>query len=313
MRTRTCHAPKPMEGLTMRGRIRTSFIIALAEEHPMLPRLLQSIALQRADAEDYEILIAGPPRVISDAMLWEAVVDHPITTVTVDKDSPNPAIRNAAAKVAQGDLLHFLMPESRLDRGFLAEMTAAAKDVPEADVIYSDYVRMAESGGRGASGVIRLMPFDDDRQREREILGPSVCMRTALFRELNGYREDAVYPDWDLRIRAAQMGKAFLHTAYPLLSVPQRKVGFRERALDGRGKAMLVINNPGYFHGHTLRWALSHLRGEKWAEAGSFMVIPNAMETTRMLHEQTMNDMDGGRAAAKAVRQFENNVIPFSA
>ncbi len=302
-----------MEGLLMRGRLGASFIIALTEEHPMLPRLLQSIALQRAGVEALEILVAGPSRVIADARMWQAVVNCPVRTVATDEEATTPAIRNAAAKQAEGDLLHFVTPEFRLDRGFLGEMLDAAKDVPEADIIYSDYVRMSASSGRGASGVVRVGAFDEDRLREREALGPSVCIRAALFQELGGYREDAVYPDWDFRIRAAQAGKAFLHTAYPLLSVPQRKVTFRERALDGRGKAMLVIANPGYFHGHTLRWALSHLRGEKWAEAGQFMVIPSPMDVTRMLHSQAMHEIDGGSSAAEAVRQFKNNVVSFSA
>jgi len=68
---------------------------------------------------------------------------------------------------------------------------------------------------------------------------------------------------------------------------------------------MIVINNQSFFHVHTVRWALAYLRGEAWAQAYNFMVIPSAMDVTRMVHESAMKQMGTDIIAQRAIRQFE--------
>ncbi|WP_156816783.1 hypothetical protein [Desulfovibrio oxyclinae] len=297
----------------MRGNPRASLIITLAEEHPSLPRAFQTAAMQNGDPDRAELIVAAPERLLEDVKIWETALDMPITAVPTADEATVPAMRNAAAKHAQSPLLSFLHASHRLDRHYLDELLDAHDDVPEADFIYTDYVRMSQNDNRGASGLMRLAPFDEDAIRRTDILGPSVTVLKETFERLEMFREDFIYSEWDLHVRAAQSGCAFLHIAYPLLSAVQRKVGFRERALDGRGKALVVIANPGYFHGHTLRWALSYLRGESWAEAWTFRTIPTAVEVSHMLNAHTINKVKRTDAAEEAVRAFTNNVIPFTA
>lgn len=297
----------------MRGSPRASLIITLAEEHVFLPRALQSAAMQNEDSGRAELIVAAPEPLLESVGVWEVALDMPIKTVPTADEATVSAMRNAAADKAEAPLLSFLHPSHRLDRHYLDEVLDASEDVPEADFIYTDYVRMSQKSGRGASGLMRLAPFDEEAIRRTDVLGPSVVVKKETFDGLERFREDFIYSEWDLHVRAAQSGCAFLHIAYPLLTAVERKIGFRERALDGRGKALVVIANPAYFHGHTLRWALSYLRGEAWAEAWTFRTIPTAVEVSHMLNAHTINQVNRTDAAEEAVRQFADNVIPFTA
>jgi hypothetical protein len=134
-------------------------------------------------------------------------------------------------------------------------------------------------------------------------------IRRELFQRTDGFRDNTFYRDWDLWVQAAYAGGIFHHVAYPLSSCEHHKVSFKERAEDGRCKAIIVINNQGFFHEHTVRWALSYLRGDGWAEAYGFMTIPGPMDVTRMLHDHAMRVMGTDALAEEAIRQFDRAVL----
>ena len=197
--------------------------------------------------------------------------------------------RNTAAAAANGDLLLFLRPDYRLDSKYLTTTLSVLADHPETDIVYTDYIRLAsKNNGTTHSGMVQLPHFSENLLQSRNFLGPAVLLTRNAWESTQGFRDNTVYRDWDIWVQAALSGNNFFHVNYPLASCEHRKITFRERAEDGRCKAMIVINNLSYYHAHTVRWALSYLRGDSWAEAYSFMTIPGPMDVTKMMHDFNM-------------------------
>lgn len=285
-----------------------SIIVSDLETHPSLPRLLQSVALQSTGLDRTEIVVVGSgAHSPSDRAAWSAITgSDDITLINVDDSATPASARNMAAQTSKGELLLFLRPDYRLDPKYLTTVYSVIEDYPETDVIYSDYIRLAPKKDRTIRpGMIQLPDFDDTMLQTRNFLGPAVLIRREAYNRTEGFRNNTVYRDWDFWIQAANSGSEFYHVAYPLASCEHSKVTFRERAEDGRCKAMIVINNQSFFHVHTVKWALAYLRGDAWAQAFNFMVIPSAMEVTRMLHEFAMKQMGTDVIAQRAIRQFD--------
>ncbi|MEZ7196993.1 glycosyltransferase [Pseudodesulfovibrio karagichevae] len=289
-----------------------SIIVSDLETHPGLPRLLQSISRQSEGLDRTEIVVAGngghDP---SEPALWRAITGLDATRLETFDPNVTPArARNLAAAKAIGDRLVFLRPDHRLDPKYLTTADAVFADHPETDIMYADYIRLASGKNRSTGpSMIQLPPYRDGLLQTRGFLGPGVLITREAFDRTVGFRDNTYYRDWDLWVQAAQAGASFYHVSYPLTSCEHRKVTFKERAEDGRCKAVLVINNQHFFHEHTVRWALSYLRGETWAEAYGFMTIPGPMDITRMLHDHAMRVMGTDALAEEAIRQFDQAVI----
>ena len=291
----------------MRSRNRVSIIVSDLETHPGLPRLLQSISRQSTGLSDLEIIVAGngthSPEHLSS---WRAIANLDAIRLEDCGPSTTPSsARNLAAARATGDMLLFLRPDYRLDPKYMTTAMSVFEDHPETDVMYCDYIRLAPKGSTNRPGMVQLPPFRPSLLQTRGFLGPGALMTRRTWESTRGFRENTAYRDWDLWVQAALAGNEFYHVGYPLASCEHRKLSFRERAEDGRYKAMIVINNQGFFHMHTVRWALGYLRGEKWAEAFSFMTIPGPVDVTRMMHDHAMRIMGTDLLAEEAVRQFE--------
>lgn len=288
-----------------------SIIVSDLETHQSLPRLLQSVAQQSTGLERTEIVIAGsgahPP---SAKSIWSAITGIEAIKLVNISDSGTPAqAKNLAIESSEGNYLVLLRPDYRLDPKYMTTAFTVFDENPEVDVMYSDYIRMAPKKSAIRPGMIQLPDFNEELLQTQNILGPAAMIRREAFERMDGFRDNTQYRDWDLWIQAALSGSNFYHVNYPLASCEHAKVSFRERAEDGRYKAMLVINNQAFFHMHTVRWALSYLRGDEWAQAFSFMTIPTPMEVSRMMHEHTMKRMGGEALAREAIRQFETE--PF--
>lgn len=289
-----------------------SIIVSDPETHPSLPRLLQSVSRQSTGLDRTEIVVAGNGgHSPSDPDLWRAITGlDAIRLLPLDPDLPPAQARNRAAAEASGDRLIFLRPDHRLDPKYLTTADAVFADHPETDVMYADYIRLAPRNNRSAApAMIQLPGFRDGLLQARGFLGPGVTITREAFERTAGFRDNTFYRDWDLWVQAAQAGCRFYHVSYPLTSCEHRKVSFKERAEDGRCKAIIVINNQGFFHEHTVRWALAYLRGDGWAEAYGFMTIPGPMDVTRMLHDHAMRTMGTDHMAEEAIRQFDRAVI----
>lgn len=297
-----------MEGFRMRTSNFVSIIVSDLETHPSLQRLLQSVALQSTGLERTEIVVVGsgghPP---SSESIWSAITGiEDIRLITVNDETTPAQARNIATESSRGNLLLFLRPDFRLDPKYLTTAYSVIEDNPETDVMYSDYIRLAPKKDRSVRpGMIQLPDFDEALLQTRNYLGPAVLMRREAFERTDGFRDNTFYRDWDFWIQAANTGSEFYHVSYPLASCEHSKVSFRERAEDGRCKAMIVINNQSFFHIHTVKWALAYLRGESWAQAFNFMVIPSAMDVTRMMHDFAMKQMGTDIIAQRAIKQFD--------
>lgn len=299
----------------MRKDTHVSIIVSDLETHQSLPRMLQSVANQSTGLDQAEIVVAGsgahPP---SSQSIWAAITGtQNIRLVTLPDDATPAQARNTAINTAEGEYLLFLRPDYRLDPKYMTTADSVFSDNPDADIMYADYIRMAPKKSPERPGMIQLPDFDESLLQSQNILGPAVMMRRQAFDRTQGFRDNTQYRDWDLWIQAAVTGSGFYHVNYPLASCEHAKVSFRERAEDGRYKAMLVINNQTYFHMHTIRWALSYLRGEAWAQAFNFMTIPTPMEVSRMLHEHTMKQMGTDALAREAIRQFDTEPLAVEA
>lgn len=288
---------------------RVSIIVSDLETHPGLPRLLQSVSRQSAGLSDAEIIVAGNgAHSPSDLSAWKAISG--LDDIRIEDCGPSATLstaRNRCAEIATGDWFLFLRPDYRLDPKYMTTAISVFEDHPETDIMYADYIRLAPKGGDGRPGMVQLPSFRPGLLQARGFLGPAVLMTRQAFESTDGFREDTAYRDWDLWIQAALAGNEFYHVSYPLASCEHRKVSFRERAEDGRYKAMIVIRNQGFFHMHTVRWALGYLRGEKWAEAFGFMTIPGPMDVSRMMHDHAMRTMGTDVLAEEAIRQFESS------
>ncbi|BCS87448.1 glycosyltransferase [Pseudodesulfovibrio sediminis] len=289
-----------------------SIIVSDLETHPGLPRMLQSVSRQSIGLEDMEIVIIGNGSHPSSALsTWKAITGiDAVRLFTADQNANVAVARNAAAETTESDLLLFLRPDYRLDPKYMTTAFAVFEDHPNTDLMYADYIRLAPRNDRNARpGMIQLPSYRDELLQTRGFLGPAVIMTHTAWESTQGFREHSMYQDWDMWVQAALAGNEFYHVSYPLASCEHRKVSFRERAEDGRSKAMIVINNQGFFHMHTVRWALAYLRGESWSEAFGFMTIPGPMDVTRMLHDHAMKTMGTDIMAKKAIHQFDQTAI----
>ncbi|WP_285906865.1 glycosyltransferase family 2 protein [Pseudodesulfovibrio pelocollis] len=287
-----------------------SIIVSDQETHRSLPRMLQSVGRQSTGLGAVEIIVIGNgSHAPDDPAAWAAIADtRAIRLMEVAPGTPPGEALNRAVEDASGTLLLFMRPDYRLDPKYLTTALSVFSEFPETDVMYADYIRMAQDKSQGLrSGLVQLPDFDDSLLQTVNFLGPAVMLRRRAWERVQGFRDNTVYRFWDLWVQAASAGCAFYHVDYPLASCELIKTPFRERAEDGRRKAMLVINNQGYFHIHTVRWALAYLRGDGWAQAYSFMTIPDSIEVTRMMHDHTMRSMGTEVLVREAIRQFDRS------
>ncbi|MCJ2164074.1 MULTISPECIES: glycosyltransferase [unclassified Pseudodesulfovibrio] len=289
-----------------------SIIISDLETHASLPRLLLSISRQSTGLDAMEIIIAGNGgHAPTDPGVWQAITGMDSIRLQVFDRSTTPSqARNRAAAMTTGEILVFLRPDYRLDPKFMTTTMTVLEDHPETDIVYADYIRLAPKNDRSAGpGMVQLPKFRDGLLQARGFLGPGVLLTRRAWESTAGFRDNTFYRDWDLWIQASLAGSVFYHVNYPLASCEHRKISFRERAEDGRCKAIIVINNSGFFHEHTVRWALAYLRGDAWAEAYHFMSIPGPMDVTHMLHDYAMRTMGTDLMAEQAIRQFDQAVM----
>lgn len=292
----------------MRTNSTVAIIVSDLETHPSLPRMMQSVARQSDGLDRTEIIVAGSgAHPSSSPTMWSAITGiDSIRLINIDNDATPALARNRAIEVSDGELLLFLRPDYRLDPKYLTTAFSVFEESPDVDIMYTDYIRLAPKKQAVRPGMIQLPNFDELMLMTRNILGPAVMVRREAFKRTQGFRDNTVYRDWDLWIQAAVTGSFFYHVNYPLASCEHDKVSFRERAEDGRNKAMLVVNNPSFFHENVIRWAVSYLRGEAWTSSHGFMTIPGPMDVSRMHHDHVLKQMGADSMTQEAIRQFDS-------
>ena len=269
--------------------------------------LLRSIARQTEGIDSLEVVVVGvtPTHELESSVWTDMAGGVRVLPIPLDEPSDIPAALNQGVEHATGDILVFPQATTRLDPHFLRTLHDVFSE--NTDVCYTDFIRISENVE--AAGVVRLPLFDDRLLQVADFLGPCLALRRAAWERQPGFKGNTLYHHWDLRVRLAAARNIFRRVDFPLVTVDHHRTSFRERAEDGRAKAMVVINNQGYFHQHTVRWALSYLRGESWAEAGPIGVIASPMDVIRLTHDDATRRMGATALAEQAVRQFERYAV----
>lgn len=149
---------------------------------------------------DVELLIVGDSEV--------GAADVRIRRPEIPPGRDGTAALNAALDAALGEFVIVLPPADRLDRLALARLARQLSARPDADVLYSDEDVPDGSGRR----ILRKPDWSPERFRCGDYLGGARALRTALVREVGGYRADvAGAHDYDLTLRVTERARHVAH------------------------------------------------------------------------------------------------------
>lgn len=282
-----------------------SIIIHVDKQMPTLPRLLQTIRNQHPHGLDYEIIIgASDSETIVELEQWNRINgDSTIRTCLIENGCCPAEAKNQCLLRSRGTCFTCLAQDNRLAPDYMRSMEQHLTKTDSSDILYSDHLHMPPPEVRSTSGYASLPDFNTDMLRRTNILGPAVLVRKKIWEAVQ-FRPNAIYEEWDLWIQAALLEFRFTHISECLVSGAARSPGFRERAEDGRGKALLVINNHAFFHMHTVRWAMAYLRGDQWAGPWAFRRVPSSLEVTQMMHDHCVQKMGGSGLRERAFQEF---------
>lgn len=247
-----------------------------------LPGCLEALARQDVDMAGVEVLLVDDASTDGSAALARRLLPGmPFGAWRVlelpRQGRPGP-VRNAGLELARGEFLLCLDPDDKLLPGFLATGLAALED-GGADVAYGGYVLHE---GRTLR---KVTPPDyaPALLASQNILPPTALMRRRVWDLGARFRADTAYEDWDFWIQAALLGGRFARVEGAALYLHRQhgaNYSVRARAQDGRAKALIVAENPGFFPPHTRAWARGLLRGEPWARQGPRGLIPLLRQDT---------------------------------
>src|SRR5271165_6678008 len=128
------------------------------------------------------------------------------------------AARNSAAHASRGEYLAFLDADDVWLAGKLTQTVAALKENPSAVLVFSDYIRILDSGLQGESSHIGGTPsMDDLLSRGWSILPSTVVMRKSVYERCGGCSEKLPrLEDPYLWLLARELGE-FAYAAEPLV------------------------------------------------------------------------------------------------
>lgn len=259
-----------------------SLILAVHGPRPALHPLLRCLARQTLRLERAEILVVraeSGPEFPANLDRWSAILRcRDFRRITIPGAETLSPLFNAGAEAARGKLLLFLQPGHRPLPAYL-EACLGRLDA-DSDAAYTD--RVLVNGN--LLGCRRLPDYDPNLLRTANPLGEVALWRRAAFEDAGGFSERTAFPEWELWIRAAQTGHFGARVPRPLLS---RAVlpgpGPCGEAPAGRQEALLVARNHAFFSPEVLRWALSLLRGERWARPLGFGRVPDVRQVRLLL------------------------------
>ncbi|HEV3061184.1 MAG TPA: glycosyltransferase [Vicinamibacterales bacterium] len=183
-----------------------------------LHRCIESVATQRYP--HWELCITD-----------DGSTDSRVARYLKDRASADPRIRlsfaaecrgiSAASNISLagsvGEFVVLLDHDDELHPAALLEVARCLNDHPDSDLIYSDEDKIDQLGVR--SGPAFKPEFDDDLLCGFDYIGHLVAIRTALAREVGGFRSDTDgAQDWDLllRVTSASDRRRIQHIPKPL-------------------------------------------------------------------------------------------------
>lgn len=192
-------------------------------------------------------------------------------------------VRNIGLERAEGEFLLCIDPDDTIEPDFLTRCLATFEERPELDVVYTDY---RENGPDGAR-LVELPSFKRGQLRTQNVLPPCSMFRRRLWDAGVRYRENTDYEDWDFWVQCLAAGGTFFHLAEPLFNYEIHGTNFSIKAVrnDGKAKAQIVLNNPGFFHPDVERWATDLMRGRLYAQSMQRGYIPTPVDVAELLKE----------------------------
>lgn len=286
---------------------RISVVVANHDYGRFLDRFFGALAAQTFPPDAMEVVFvddASSDDSRERALRWQA--DGPwgafrvLALPRVGRPGP---VRNAGAEAARGPFLLFCDPDDYLAPGFLrrthaALLAAGAGDglptgIPSPHIACTDYIEESPTGSR----VVRVPDFHPDLLRTQNLFHTTSLMRREVWLASRGFRAATAYEDWDFWVQAAMAGFGVARVAEPLLHYVFHDANYSlaARADDGRAKARIVRDNPGFFESEVRAWARALLRGEPWAAPFGRGIIPRAADI-RALRELFVARMGAARA-----------------
>lgn len=161
---------------------------------------------------DWELLLIG------SAAEPNPATDARIRTVQMSGD--NTAAVNLAVAAALGEFVLVLCPGDSLTLNALRELDRATAD--GVDVVYGDEVACA------TDEVLPKPDWSPERLRHYDYIGPAVALRTALVRDVGGYRDAFGHAArYDLLLRVSERARRIEHVPTPLV-----RPGTERRGID---------------------------------------------------------------------------------
>jgi hypothetical protein len=144
---------------------------------------------------------ASPDPRIRQYLLERAANDPRIRLTFSDERGGISAASNRSIAASTGDFVVLLDHDDELHPSALLEVARCLSAYPDADVIYSDEDKIDQVGVRSYPAF--KPEFDEDLLCGFNYLGHLVSIRTALVRQVGGFRSDSDgAQDWDLLLRA---------------------------------------------------------------------------------------------------------------
>ncbi|MGI8679916.1 MAG: glycosyltransferase [Jatrophihabitans sp.] len=159
-------------------------------------------------------------------------------------------LRNQAITAALGTFLVVFEPGDTLPKDALARLARALDAAPDVDVLYADVDVSAADGAAGRE-VIRKPAWSPERLRHGDYIGAFRAMRTALVREVGGYRGGTTM-EYDLTLRVTERARDVAHLPGVLCHRARRPALVADKGaraavqdqLDRRGIAGTVSPGP---------------------------------------------------------------------
>lgn len=260
----------------------------------LLQGLFRSLQRQDIDLRQTEVLVMdadSEDNSLGIASWWNSWLDCRIKAISLPVMVPS-LLRDSGMFHAQGEFLLLLDPREKLMPGALSTMLDRMDGRLHADLVYGGYVLTREN----TSILQKPHPFRSEELARENTVGPTAMMRRAVWERCRPLKSNTAYFMWDFWIKAWQAGFSFAHLDKHILSRPLRQNRAREKAAqDGRAKAMVVVNNQGFFDARVVRWALAHLRGNPWAQAFEPGLIPDPRESGALLQGYIQDVMEARR------------------
>jgi glycosyltransferase involved in cell wall biosynthesis len=249
-----------------------------------LPRLAASLANQTWGLGAAELILVDDGSTDDSRQAAASLGKLPLagyTALWLDHCGRPGPVRNAGFAHARGELILCLDPDDFPGDDYLAACITALERMPEAHLAYTDYTHVEENRATD----IALPDFDPDLLRTQNILPPAAVIRRRVWEASQGYRDNTAYEDWDFWVQAAAGGFGLVRVAGARFAhlMHGGNFSYTARRDDGRAKAAIVLNNPGFFPAAVRHWAAELMAGAAWAAPGPRGIIPTRPIVTALL------------------------------